>query len=283
MSTFVLEADPHRFRDQVGPWLGADPALHTLPLSVLDQVCRGRYPEWMLARIEGPAGAVAALAVLTPPHNVIVAAADRQGVRRLAEGLAAAGRQLPGVTGVVPWVHDFAADWSALTGARVEEDKAERLFRLEGLVPPRPAEGTPRRATDADVDQLADWMRAFLIEVDLNEHLDARVSTETAVRDGRLYVWELDGEVVCDCGHSTDVAGQVRIGPVYTPPALRGRGYASSLVAHVTRLNLDRGLIPTLFTDLANPTSNHVYQALGYRAVSDAFMLRFLPPRDPSG
>jgi predicted GNAT family acetyltransferase len=61
----------------------------------------------------------------------------------------------------------------------------------------------------------------------------------------------------------------VRIGPVYTPPELRGRGYASSAVAARSRLAIQNGLRCTLFTDLANPTSNKIYADVGYRRVAD--------------
>jgi predicted GNAT family acetyltransferase len=198
-------------------------------------------------------------------------------VRTLAQGMVERDQDLPGAIGLVPWVHDFATDWSALTGTRVEEDKAERLFRLDSLLAPQPVPGKARPAAETEVDLLVEWMLLFLTEVGLEEHLAARRSVETAVLDGRCLVWELDGEVVSKCGHGVEVGGQVRIGPVYTPPELRGHGYASNLVAHVTTSILERGLVPTLFTDLANPTSNGIYTAMGYRRVADAFMLRFRP------
>jgi predicted GNAT family acetyltransferase len=57
---------------------------------------------------------------------------------------------------------------------------------------------------------------------------------------------------------------------VYTPPELRGRGYASAVVAALTKRELDAGArCCSLFTDLANPTSNHVYTALGYEPRAD--------------
>ena len=61
-----------------------------------------------------------------------------------------------------------------------------------------------------------------------------------------------------------------RVGPVYTPPEHRRRGFAGALVAAASQAQLDEGLeFCFLFTDLANPTSNHVYQAIGYEPVTD--------------
>jgi predicted GNAT family acetyltransferase len=67
----------------------------------------------------------------------------------------------------------------------------------------------------------------------------------------------------------------VRIGPVYTPPEARNRGYASALVAAISQAQLDAGRrFCFLFTDLANPTANHIYQAIGYEPVRDVDMWR---------
>ena len=85
-------------------------------------------------------------------------------------------------------------------------------------------------------------------------------------------------------GISPPVAGVVRLGPVYTPPEARRHGYATALVADVSRRALAAGAAKCmLYTDLANPTSNNIYQAVGYRRGSDAREYRFSgdpPPAD---
>lgn len=54
------------------------------------------------------------------------------------------------------------------------------------------------------------------------------------------------------------------------PPEQRGLGYARACVAGLSQQLLDRGFkYCFLFTDLRNPTSNHIYQQIGYRQVSD--------------
>jgi len=67
------------------------------------------------------------------------------------------------------------------------------------------------------------------------------------------------------------------IAHVYTPPYFRGRGYASSCVAQLSQLILDKGFAKcVLYTDLANPTSNSIYMKMGYRAICDSLMLKFV-------
>ena len=90
-----------------------------------------------------------------------------------------------------------------------------------------------------------------------------------------IALWEVDGEPVCAVGYGSPTPTGVRIGPVYTPPAHRGRGYASALTAHVSTEQLAGGRsFCFLYTDLANPTSNKIYAAIGYRRVCDSIASR---------
>ena len=86
-------------------------------------------------------------------------------------------------------------------------------------------------------------------------------------------IWE-DGEPVSFTGFGGPTASGIRIGPVYTPQHLRRRGYATALVAEVSRDLLARGhRFCFLYTDLANPTSNAIYQGIGYRLVCTSAMV----------
>jgi len=91
-----------------------------------------------------------------------------------------------------------------------------------------------------------------------------------------MWLWEVDGEPVSTAWLSAPVAGVTRISGVYTPPERRGHGYASGVVAAASQHALDAGVDACmLYTDLANPTSNKIYQALGYRPVCDATQWAF--------
>jgi predicted GNAT family acetyltransferase len=95
---------------------------------------------------------------------------------------------------------------------------------------------------------------------------------------GGVLLWEVAGEPVAMAGRTRVAAGMARIGPVYTPPSHRRRGYGAVVTAATSRSALDAGAEHVLlFTDLANPTSNGVYQRIGYRAVSDCLALSFAP------
>jgi hypothetical protein len=158
---------------------------------------------------------------------------------------------------------------------------SERIFRLSEVIAPRPARGAMRPARLDDRDVLVDWLTAFTAEALPEEEAalnDAADTVERWLREGgkRNYLWEVDGRPVSWTGVGGRTPNGTRVGPVYTPPSERGRGYASCLVAAASRAQLDAGLsFCFLFTDLANPTSNHVYQSIGYEAVSDVDVYSF--------
>jgi GNAT superfamily N-acetyltransferase len=273
---FTAETDPHAFREQVAPFLELDPVAGTLPLTVLDAVVGGLYDEWVLASVGSDGRGVTGCAVQTPPHNVIVAASTDADARALARGLRERIDRVPGVVGLRPWPQEFAAAWCDGLPRTFVEDRASRLFRLDTIIPPRPANGSARLATADDLDLVLEWFEAFLREVDGHQPGDARRSFAARIEAGRVWVWVNGGEAVSFLGHSAVIARHARIGPVYTPPDHRGCGFASNLVAHASEHLLDLGAVPTLFTDLANPTSNAIYQALGYTVVADAAELSFV-------
>jgi predicted GNAT family acetyltransferase len=107
---------------------------------------------------------------------------------------------------------------------------------------------------------------------------DAVERTERArlfIASGRLHLWEADGQLTTSTFASSPEAGVVRIGFVFTPPEQRGRGYASALVAAVSSATLRDGARCILYTQLANPTSNAIYQRLGYRPIGELVRYAF--------
>jgi len=107
--------------------------------------------------------------------------------------------------------------------------------------------------------------------------LDAEDWLEGRLRepDGGVVIWE-DASPVSFAGFGNPTPTGIRVGPVYTPRELRRRGYATALVAALTDVLLRRGRRHCfLFTDLANPTSNSIYQRIGYTPVTDVDMWVF--------
>jgi predicted GNAT family acetyltransferase len=180
---------------------------------------------------------------------------------------------LPGVQGPVEVVRAFVEELRARGGPPAHLDVSERIFRLTEVIPPRPVAGFARAPVAADRDRIAEWVWAFQIEAlgdDDREGAELAADRWMAGRGRRLTVWEDGGAIVSLVGVTGPTPNGIRVGPVYTPPESRARGYASALTAAVSQAQLDAGrTFVFLFTDLSNPTSNHIYQAIGYEPVSD--------------
>lgn len=231
------------------------------------------------------AGRVVVGAVMTPPWNLVLSCTDApDALIALATDLDARGIAIPGATGPVEDVRRFTEGWCRTHGLEPGPRIAERIYRLERVVPPAGVSGTVRLARESDRDLLVGWLEAFLDEALARPDPDrAAAMFDRSFRTGTRtwYVWEDDKPVsVAAAGGPTP--NGIRIGPVYTPPDSRRHGYASALTAAVSQAELDKGRrFVFLFTDLANPTSNKIYQAIGYEPVIDVDQITFVPA-DPS-
>lgn len=271
----------------VGDYFVAREAEHNLPLGILGTLCDHPdvYPDppYLAAVTDG--GAIALLAVRTPPHHLILSEpgvpanriADAVGL--LVDDVRALTPDLPGVLGPKATVRPFVDRWSVVTGRPATLLVEERIYRLSAVIPPRPVPGRMRRAGEQDRALLTEWITAFDREAlpDDEPRRDVARNVERWLHEpGRTaHLWEVDGRAVSLAGSGSPTPNGIRIGPVYTPPADRRRGYASALVAAASQQLLDGGRsFCFLFTDLANPTSNHVYQAIGYEPVTDVDQYR---------
>lgn len=273
----AVEPDADRFRAKVWPFLAADPVRRTLPMTVLDAVVAGVYADALLASVTDDDGAVVACTVQTPPHPLIVASTSSEAVAAVIDVLPA-GHELPGIVGLDPWADEAAARWCASRRVEARVGHRQRLFRLDALVVPRPAAGRSRPATTDDVDLLVAWGAAFMAEAGIDAPGPTPATLRPRLAEGQIHVWvDGDGRPASYAARGRLLEAHARIGPVYTPPELRGRGFASNLTAAVSQTIMDEGGVPVLFTDLANRTSNGIYQAIGYVPVADATEIRLTP------
>lgn len=277
--TWTLTSDVEDYLGAAGDFLRERPAANSVPLTVAEMMrargagAFGEEPPvfgWWSASgvgLEGVAGAVS----WTPPYPVLLTAMPAGAAGALAAELRARGRRVPLVDGAEEAAVEFAAAW----GTSASVHRRTRLHRLAELVPPDPLPpGSARVAGAEDRTRLVEWYEAFQVEIhDASHGVEGQVDDRLAY--GGLTLWELPGgEVVSMAGVSRQIVGATRVAPVYTPPELRGRGYAAAVTAAVTQGALAAGAEEVLlFTDLANPTSNRLYERLGYRGVEDRVTL----------
>lgn len=237
------------------------------------------YSDFYLAAVARDDQIVGA-AVMTVPYNLVLAHTEDDGaLDALCGHISRHFSTLPGVSARKDVAHEFARLWTARTGQSHEVDMAQRIYQLHTVKPPVGVPGALRIATADDVPMLARWQHAFSVETGLEMSPERsrmwaqRLFTST-IR--RMWFWEAGGKPVCMAGSTGPTPNGIRIGPVYTPPECRGRGYASACTAAVSQLMLDEGrTFCFLYTDLDNPTSNKIYQDIGYAPVCDADIIRF--------
>lgn len=277
--TLRLFDDAAAFLDVAGPRLFAREAENALLLGVAAAVRDGRrygpLPPFLACVVEE--GAVTAAAVRTPPYNLLLSRATRHDWEPIAAHLAAVGAALPGVNAEQDVALDFAKWWSAARGVAHEVAMRQRLYRLTAVTPPVRVSGQARTAEAADARLLSAWVDAFSAEaIPGSPAGDPAALVARHVAAGMLLIWD-DGEPVSMAAatRSTPHGGSISL--VYTPPDKRRHGYASACVASLSQRLLDSGKsFCTLFTDLANPTSNRIYQRMGYGPLADCLEIRFI-------
>ncbi|MFF4607891.1 GNAT family N-acetyltransferase [Streptomyces sp. NPDC001339] len=279
-----LTEDLDDFLARAGDFLRSRPALHTIALTVTEAL-RTRGADAYGA--ESPtfgwlerAGEVNAAFFRTPPRRLILTPLTADEADSLAAHLAGLSPLLPGVTADHDTATAFAEAWEQHTGATPTLHERERLYRLGTLMAPEPLpEGRGRVACERDREHLITWYREFVDAIGAVGPADPGSWADTRIASGRVTFWEnADGTPVSMAGVTPMVAGQIRVAPAYTPAHLRGRGYAGAATVEVTRAALTAGAAEVLlFADLANPTSNGLYQRIGYRPVTDFAVYDFSP------
>lgn len=269
--------DAREFRKQADPLLLADEAANNLILGVTGDMLghpkRLSFAGWVVVDDGQPLAAAAQ----TPPYNLILGIPrTERALKHLADEVG----DIPGVIGCQPGVDVFVA-------ARLETYRlkiSQGVYQLDAVTFPPPADGVSRPARIGDADQLAEMWIAFEEEAigqvedakGTRENVRLRIEKQTA----RLGAWvhEVDDQIVSLSGHKGPTPNGIRIGPVYTPPHRRGRGYASQLVATHSQWLLDNGhRYCFLYTDLANPTSNSIYRRIGYRQIAESAQYEVSP------
>ena len=260
------------FLAAAGGFLAAHPAENTVLLTVTERLVQagpvtfGNEPAAFGWWREHDGDPVSGAFLVTPPYPLRLSLMPDHAAAELG---AEPGLSPSSVAGQCPTVDAFTEAWTSATGGTTRVQLRERQYRLAELAAPTDTPGGSRRAGADDRPLILAWFDAFYSELggtlgDLAGAVDSRLVA------GAVHLWENEGEPTSLAGTSPVVAGMARIGPVYTPSELRGHGYASAVTAAASADALARGADQVLlYTDLANPISNSIYQKIGYRPIGD--------------
>ena len=260
------------FLARTKPWLEKAEAKNNLILGIAAYFasCAGQLkgsPYFLT--VEGN-GTIVGAALMAPPRRILLTRMPHPAVTLLADYLLEGAASVPGVLGPKAEAKLFANYWTSKTGRSCHLKMSERIYACEKVIPPVHAFGQLKPAKEVDQALLSDWCEQFCI--------DARIDDETVyfkaqlprkLADQSIFVWETD-EAVSMAAIERETAHGVAISWVYTPRHLRNKGYATACVAALTQRMLDSGKqFCCLYTDLTNPTSNSIYQKIGYQPICD--------------
>ncbi|HEX8521958.1 MAG TPA: GNAT family N-acetyltransferase [Tepidisphaeraceae bacterium] len=272
--------DPAVFAAEANPFLFNDEARNNFFLGVVAQL---KNPTDSLLLTINDSSTVLGVGVMTrrnmtpARHLVLSDNLPTPAVDALIDELAHESISVPGIQTTPAQAEHFAHRWCSLVNAETREQMRLALFRLDKVIPPPRADGILRQATWRDLDLVTGWIDAFV--GDIGESLaGCRELADTVIARQRLFLWENRGTPLSMAAWTRLTPNGCAINFVYTPQHLRGRGLASNCVAALSQHMLDTGKkFCTLYTDLANPTSNKIYQRIGYRQISLAAKYAFSP------
>lgn len=236
---------------------------------------------WLMATISDANG-IQLTAIMTPPHNITLYATNNimnpKAIKCLIDGLK--DHEVPGVTTEKALAEYFAEEYTTRKGMTFKTTMSQRMYELRAVNPDIKQFGVVRLLDEKDMYFFPYWVEAFhaakhygTTEMSIPQDAESyhyRLSTK------KLYVLEYNGIPVSMAGYTREMQTAIGVAFVYTPPYYRGKGYATSCVAQISQIALDKGFTKcVLYTDLLNPTSNSIYQKIGYVPICDSLMLNF--------
>lgn len=280
MKTHTIQS-AREFIDLAGETLLMDEVRHGLIYGIAEKVnsdshAYGNINPWFVILEDDDQ--LCAAALRTPPHGAILAhisGALEPVVLELVQSIHSIDPTTSGVVGEKRLADQFAEKWCEFFDRKVKDFMAQLIYRLTELIEPKLAKGYNRKATKSDEELVISWANDFQIEA-LGENPSShhREQYIEKIENGEIYLWE---DVV-----PLSMAAKIRpskhgisIGAVYTPPKYRFKGYATSCVAMLCKELLQMYDFCVLYTDLANPVSNSIYQRIGFREYCDSAQYNF--------
>jgi len=237
------------------------------------------HKNWFMATVSDKNG-ILLTALMTPPHNITLYATDNvihsAAVDCLIKGLK--DIEVPGVITEKELAECFTHKYTSQKSGAFTVTMNQRIYELTAINPDIKLLGKLRLLNENDIYFFPYWLEAFNIgygktEMFVPQNADPYLYRISAKK---LYILEVDGIPVSMAGYTREMETAVGVAFVYTPPYFRKNGYATSCVAQLSRMALEKGFSKcVLYTDLANPISNSIYQKIGYVPVCDSVMLSF--------
>ncbi len=288
--TYKRFYDAKAFYDATYSILLKHEAQNSLPLGNVVIGNNGGEPDgwrntenWVMSTVSDDAGKILLVSIMTPPYNITMYETDNlpndEALNCLCDNIFKDNIKVPGITSENVLAERFAKIYTNKMNMKYKVHENMRIYILNEVNKDIPIIGHLRKAEKRDMCFLPYWHNGFNSDCDLgSQDLNEAVKNiERAIEHGMLFILEDNGVPVTMAAAQREIINGRCVGLVYTPPYFRKNGYATSCVAQVSQKVLDMGYrYVSLFTDLSNPTSNSIYQKIGYRPVCDYNEVRFV-------
>ena len=274
----LIHAEPKAFTQAVQSFLEAHEAENGLFLGVL-ALLKTDPPSTTVFMTEVRQGQDIVAAAIYRDRNLIVTQGPDEVWPEVASSLKGKAIDIPGVVGPAVQSERMAQEWAQVRRCKFRLAMDQRLYILAEVIWPEGIPGKAKLVEEHDVANLATYIEGFYRDAIPWEMPSKEQILENAL--GRIpakmtYFWEVNGESKAMAALSRPSGRGITINAVYTPVEHRKRGYATALVAAISQEGLNRGKeFCVLYTDLTNPTSNSIYQKVGYTPVCDSRNYRF--------
>jgi uncharacterized protein len=278
---FTAYDDSKHFLEKVEGFLLEEEVINNLSLGLLYTLAKpdSHYKEAFLACIEKDENLVLVM-VMTPPYNLVVYGSGEnvpEAIKLAVKSINNKGVTLPGVIGPKALAAEFAEEWAKQVDCGQETKMEQRIYKLEKVIDVPQSNGKLRLATVADLELIVDWTFQFSLVTEEKITLDgARKLAERGISESSIFIWDDNGPVSM-AKKARPTKNGIVVNLVFTPQEHQRKGYATTCVAHVSQYLLDAGYsFCSLYTDLANRTSNSIYMKIGYEPIIDSVVYGFI-------
>ncbi len=277
--------NPNEFLEKLEDFLLKEEVVNNLALGLLYTLTKpnSHYDDAYLACVEKDEMPVLVM-VMTPPHNLILYGVGEdinEAIRVAVTSIKGSEMMLPGIIGPKELAGEFASEWLQQVGCGLEVKMEQRIYKLEKVNNVPLNNGKLRVATEDDLELIVDWTYQFSLVTP--EHLTlegARKLAKRGIEESSIFIWDDNGPVSM-AKKARPTKNGIVVNLVFTPQEFQRKGYATTCVAQVSQQLLNEGYsFCSLYTDLANPTSNSIYMKIGYEPIIDSVVYGFLYDRE---
>ncbi|MDA1527381.1 GNAT family N-acetyltransferase [Bacillus cereus group sp. TH260-2LC] len=261
------------FKEEVTPFLEKNEQENNLILGVLQMV---HQPIFMGIAKQGEEIAVVFLQT-EEKKQIIVATSEmaEEDIVELAKKLAEVYPNVPGLIGNKKIVQRLAEEIAVLENKKTTVAMEQGIYELKQVKKKWNGDEVFREVNSDELTLIEQWIYQFCEDVNLpTTKEEAKQTAHTLITNHRLFGLEIDGKLVSVAAKTRPTKNNITVNFVYTPKEARKKGYASNCVAALSQRMLDEGYkTTTLYTDLANPTSNKIYQEIGYEQIAESVLI----------